>query len=1062
MTGASLPCSRVASVSRTPGNTKRIQRIELAPGVVLRDTPPLPLTASTERAPPVAATALSGVAHAHGEAAASHLYELLGLVQVANVREAYSAVRVLYSQQDLARVYNVRPAELKEATEESGGALSPHAFCNALAAKKGYFMRGKKSLGAPDPHRAGLQVLYDTTDGAVTFVSHAAALASAEAARAGPDNATTPPSSTTCLLWLAATLRVADNALLLRAMVLGAKGLEVVVVWRHGPKVPTPAASFMAHALRALHASLRELGSGLVVLHACDESDESAAAAVAARALELGVEAVVVDACEASGATSAVLLEAALRRDKCAAHEQPAPADNGSAPTSASMGLTGMPMVEAMVDDTLIAHEVALSCLPPATDETGLVLRWTDFLKAAAQLDAVPPSPAPTRLPPPLSLPTDTLHTLPADSKWWGVPTFDGWLHLSGSDISEAGALRLAESAGHGATRDGRSGYGRGHLGERAGAGGVVGYESGYAVPRPSYVSPFLRWGMLSPRQAEAAGVRRRDLLWRDFSRLCWRVVAPLRLGQPVTQVLALDDGSPAPLPTAKWSWTLELHPPEEDPPVTSVTDPPASSQHTPKHDTVATLQKVGRCMELPSWSSLLGLSEAAAFEAWCVGRTGAPLVDAGMIQLWATGWMPRRLRLLCAACLVEGLGIDWRLGRDWFAYALIDHDYAINECMWQNAGLCGVDPFYRGLQWDALPCDSNDEYVEGSGGAARNVGSTPSTQEMLDGDEEVEEEDGGKEEEEDDDDEMSTNCYTRRWLHLPPLAIPPWPPALHAATSRPRPPLGRVRAIAASRRAMLVKAYQTGGRVSRVGVIVDPPALATRLSGSFGCAASWLPDTPAAATMLPPGSPNLCARAADSAPLSLLDGVGSAANEIVRVGHLCFRMPPITHGRTWVSAKRAAVAATADAASKAWEELADYAHTHTGEPPSAHEKAARRLIQNHARVLHDVANPARWTNIDGRALTQLELVRVPPDAAAFVDEALRETARRLLGQPPTEPLVFDDAFRDARAAAWMATAVYLTGRIQGVPEQKVGRVPDVDADAADAMRAVLLEVRVA
>ena len=48
--------------------------------------------------------------------------------------------------------------------EERG--LSPHGFCYTLAAKKGYFMRGKKSLGSPDPHRAGLQVLYDATDGA--------------------------------------------------------------------------------------------------------------------------------------------------------------------------------------------------------------------------------------------------------------------------------------------------------------------------------------------------------------------------------------------------------------------------------------------------------------------------------------------------------------------------------------------------------------------------------------------------------------------------------------------------------------------------------------------------------------------------------------------------------------------------------------------------------------------------------------------------------------------------------------------------------------------------------
>jgi len=78
----------------------------------------------------------------------------------------------------------------------------------------------------------------------------------------------------------------------------------------------------------------------------------------------------------------------------------------------------------------------------------------------------------------------------------------------------------------------------------------------------------------------------------------------------------------------------------------------------------------VGGALGEPTWRALLGLSEPEAFEAWCVGRTGAPLVDAAMAQLWVTGWMPRRMRLLCASCLVEGLGLDWRLGRDWFACA--------------------------------------------------------------------------------------------------------------------------------------------------------------------------------------------------------------------------------------------------------------------------------------------------------------------------------------------------------------------------------------------------------
>ena len=82
-------------------------------------------------------------------------------------------------------------------------------------------------------------------------------------------------TNATALLWLQASLRVADNALLLRAAAVGSKGLQVAVVWRHGRKVPTPAASFMAHAVRALRGSLAALGGCLVVLHADDESEAS-------------------------------------------------------------------------------------------------------------------------------------------------------------------------------------------------------------------------------------------------------------------------------------------------------------------------------------------------------------------------------------------------------------------------------------------------------------------------------------------------------------------------------------------------------------------------------------------------------------------------------------------------------------------------------------------------------------------------------------------------------------------------------------------------------------------
>ena len=73
---------------------------------------------------------------------------------------------------------------------------------------------------------------------------------------------------------------------------------------------------------------------------------------------------------------------------------------------------------------------------------------------------------------------------------------------------------------------------------------------------------------------------------------------------------------------------------------------------------------------------------------------------------------MPRHVRLLCASCLVEGLGVDWRRGRSWFEHTLVDYDPAINSMMWQNAGLVGIDPFYTKLKWE-VEQEHFREYVQ-------------------------------------------------------------------------------------------------------------------------------------------------------------------------------------------------------------------------------------------------------------------------------------------------------------------------------------------------------------
>ena len=90
--------------------------------------------------------------------------------------------------------------------------------------------------------------------------------------------------------------------------------------------------------------------------------------------------------------------------------------------------------------------------------------------------------------------------------------------------------------------------------------------------------------------------------------------------------------------------------------------------------------------------------SDAAGLEAWKEGRTGFPIVDAGMRQLWKTGWMHNRVRMICASFLVKDLLVDWREGAAWFMETLVDADEAQNSFNWQWVAGCGCDaaPFFR------------------------------------------------------------------------------------------------------------------------------------------------------------------------------------------------------------------------------------------------------------------------------------------------------------------------------------------------------------------------------
>ena len=83
---------------------------------------------------------------------------------------------------------------------------------------------------------------------------------------------------------------------------------------------------------------------------------------------------------------------------------------------------------------------------------------------------------------------------------------------------------------------------------------------------------------------------------------------------------------------------------------------------------------------------------------AWQQGRTGIPIVDAGMRELWQTGWMHNRVRMICASYLVKHLLVPWQKGEAWFWDCLCEADEAANGASWQWVAGCGADaaPYFR------------------------------------------------------------------------------------------------------------------------------------------------------------------------------------------------------------------------------------------------------------------------------------------------------------------------------------------------------------------------------
>ena len=162
-------------------------------------------------------------------------------------------------------------------------------------------------------------------------------------------------------------------------------------------------------------------------------------------------------------------------------------------------------------------------------------------------------------------------------------------------------------------------------------------------TPGTSHLSPYLRFGALHPRQVlagvgsgEGPDVFRSELAWRElYADVVWHQPGSVwRSMSPIGDRLRWDEGDEA----------------------------------------------------------------DRRFARWCAGTTGYPLVDAGMRQLLAEGWMHNRVRMVTASFLVKDLHIDWRRGARWFLDHLVDGDVASNNHGWQWVAGTGTDaaPFHR------------------------------------------------------------------------------------------------------------------------------------------------------------------------------------------------------------------------------------------------------------------------------------------------------------------------------------------------------------------------------
>ena len=175
---------------------------------------------------------------------------------------------------------------------------------------------------------------------------------------------------------------------------------------------------------------------------------------------------------------------------------------------------------------------------------------------------------------------------------------------------------------------------------------GLANYKEGRNLPAKPFVSrlsPHLRFGEISPNQVWYAATSQGD--GKDIDHFCselgWR----------------------------EFSYSLLYHNPD-----------------------LATVNLQKKFDGFP-WSD-----DLAALTAWQKGDTGVPMVDAGMRELWQTGFMHNRVRMITGSFLIKNLLLDWRHGERWFWDTLVDADPASNSASWQWVAGCGADaaPYFR------------------------------------------------------------------------------------------------------------------------------------------------------------------------------------------------------------------------------------------------------------------------------------------------------------------------------------------------------------------------------